>query len=96
MINRPDEAPAAAPDPEPTPLHQQTPAPQPPPVKPRSPAAVLSHKVERRVPFTAAEDEILRNHVQKRVAEGERESGNRIYQELEEEVSFPLASCRQY
>lgn len=95
LINRPDEAPTAAPDPEPIHLRQQTPVPQPPPAKPRSPAAVLSHLSKKRF-FTPQEDKILRDYVQKRVAEGQGESGNRIYQELEEMVSFPLAPCRQY
>lgn len=94
LINRPDEAPAAAPDPEPTPSHQQTPVPQPRPAKPRSPAAVLNQPSKKRV-FTPQEDKILGDYVQQRVAEGQGESGNRIYQELEEMVSFPLAPCRQ-
>lgn len=87
LINTPDKGAAAAPS---SSIQQHTSVPQPPPAKPRTPAAVSSHPSKKRNYFTAEEDQILRDYVLKRLAEGEGESGNRIYQEMEAMVS---SSC---
>ncbi|KAK1836713.1 TRF2-interacting telomeric protein/Rap1 C terminal domain-containing protein [Podospora conica] len=74
LSNTLDEGEAASPGSKPTALQQQTSVPQPPPVS----------TTNKRKFFTAEENKILRDYVMKRVEEGEGESGNGIYKELEE------------